>query len=316
MRHMKFNDSAVLREFGRIMEEKQGLQKQAQLASPEAQQLDKLFAQLPSHQVHGAAWQSAKALAEKLGDMNKSKAISNAEASFDAGEGDWQKFLASPDLARESNPAPADKTAQVAPPAPAPVAPAPARPDRAKVMEYVMNKLKHQKDPKMFAQELANAKKMAGPDAMLQQKLDGIGMAHQKAMEAASEMAKLMQPTMDDMAANPAIPEAPLPPKTQALSARHKVADQKAYDVTPHEDMIGEAHPKPAKVCGDELVENKNEQQDADLAVAQKSAEEAGKKIVTALYKLAKKLHGEGNMEAYKLVADTFLELTDTKNFQ
>jgi hypothetical protein len=93
----------------------------------------------------------------------------------------------------------------------------------------------------------------------------------------------------------------------QALSQREKVAEEKKYDVSPKEDIVHEAHPQTAKVSGD-VVENLNEQQAADLEVAQKSA----KDVLTALYKLAKKLQAEKNDVAYKLVKETFLDIAKT----
>lgn len=99
----------------------------------------------------------------------------------------------------------------------------------------------------------------------------------------------------------------PLTAKHQSLSQREKTADQKCYDVTPDSDMVGTAHPKSAVVSGD-VVENIAEQQEADLEVAQKSAKE----ILTALYKLAKQLQAQNNIEAYKLVKATFLDIAKT----
>jgi hypothetical protein len=114
----------------------------------------------------------------------------------------------------------------------------------------------------------------------------------------------------DNMAEQP-VPSSPVAsapgPVRAALSQRAKTAEQKCYEVTLKEDMIQKAHPVPAKTCGDELVENKNEQQEADLAVAEKSAQ-----IVKALYKLAKRLRVEKNDEAYKLVKDACLEIAKT----
>lgn len=105
----------------------------------------------------------------------------------------------------------------------------------------------------------------------------------------------------------PAFPtQAPaMPPTHAALSIRQKLADQKAYDVTGKEDIVHEAHPQSAKVEGD-TVENLNEQQDADLAIADKSA----KNVLIALYKLAKSLKAEKNDKAYALVKETFLDLS------
>jgi len=116
-----------------------------------------------------------------------------------------------------------------------------------------------------------------------------------------------MAPQPDQMAKHPTSgqPVAAVPPARAALSVREKTADGKEYGVTPKEDLVHEAHPKSALVSGD-VVENLNEQQDADLAVAEKSA----KDILLALYKLAKRLQAEKNDKAYALVKDTFLELS------
>ena len=121
---------------------------------------------------------------------------------------------------------------------------------------------------------------------------------------------KVFQPAAPAMAGQPkAAPSAAAPPGQArvgtVLSANEKTAEQKAYDVTGKEDMVAEAHPGKAMVEG-ELVENLNQQQDADLGVAQKSA----KQILTALYKLAKRLQAEKNDKAYALVKETFLELS------
>lgn len=101
----------------------------------------------------------------------------------------------------------------------------------------------------------------------------------------------------------------PQMPRRAALSQHEKTADQKVYDVTPKEDMVQEAHPQSAKVNGD-TVENLNEQQKADLEVARKSAQI--KKILASLYKLAKRLQAEKQEQAYQLVKETFLELSQT----
>lgn len=103
----------------------------------------------------------------------------------------------------------------------------------------------------------------------------------------------------------PGAPVAAVPPARAALSTRQKTADGKAYDVTGKEDIVNEAHPGKAMVEG-ELVENLNQQQDADKAVAEKSA----KNVLIALYKLAKRLKAEKNEKAYALVKETFLDLS------
>lgn len=113
------------------------------------------------------------------------------------------------------------------------------------------------------------------------------------------------QPAMAKQPAPAAPPVAAVPPARAALSIHEKTAEQKAYDVTGKEDMVQEAHPTSAKVEG-ETVENLNEQQKADKAVAEKSA----KNVLVALYKLAKRLKAEKNEKAYALVKETFLDLS------
>jgi len=104
----------------------------------------------------------------------------------------------------------------------------------------------------------------------------------------------------------PTAPMAEVPsPHTASVDVNEKTAEQKAYDVTGKEDMVQEAHPGSAKVEG-ETVENLNEQQEADKAVAEKSA----KNVLVALYKLAKRLKAEKNEKAYVLVKETFLDLS------
>ncbi len=98
------------------------------------------------------------------------------------------------------------------------------------------------------------------------------------------------------------------PAKGASVSETGKTAEQKAYDVTGKEDLVHEAHPNPAKTCGDELVENLNEQQDADKEVAEKSARD----VLVALYKLAKRLKSENNDEAFTLVKNTFLDISNS----
>jgi hypothetical protein len=125
-------------------------------------------------------------------------------------------------------------------------------------------------------------------------------MAWKKLLDGAAQ-----SPQMAKQPAPAPAPIAAVPPARAALSAREKTADQKAYDVTGKEDMVAEAHPGKAMVEG-ELVENLNQQQDADKAVAEKSA----KNILVALYKLAKRLKAENNERAYALVKETFLDLS------
>jgi hypothetical protein len=90
-----------------------------------------------------------------------------------------------------------------------------------------------------------------------------------------------------------------------AANVTTKTAEPKCYDVTGKEDLVHEAHPQTAYVETD-VVENGNEQQTADLEIAQKSAKE----VLVVLYKLAKKLQAEKNDEAYKLVKDAFFEIS------
>lgn len=105
----------------------------------------------------------------------------------------------------------------------------------------------------------------------------------------------------------------PVPPsieKEQSVEGQNtKTAEQKAYDVTPKENIIHDAHPKSAIVSGD-VIENVEEAQKIDLEVVNK--EPSGKTadmVLTELYKLAKQLKAEKNDEAYKLVKEAFLDI-------
>lgn len=161
-------------------------------------------------------------------------------------------------------------------------------------MEKWINRLKEQTDPylKQVHDALAERYKLwaQGKDAQ------EIG---------AVPLPGVTQPSQKAKVPAPGAPIAAVTPARAALSTREKVAEQKAYDVSGKEDMVQEAHPNKAMVEG-ELVENLNEQQDADKAVAEKSA----KSILVALYKLAKRLKAENNKKAYALVKDTFLDLS------
>ena len=125
-------------------------------------------------------------------------------------------------------------------------------------------------------------------------------MAWKKHLEGAQQ-----SPAMATQPAPAPAPSGAVPPARASLSVREKTAEGKSYDVTGKEDMVQEAHPGKAMVEG-ELVENLNEQHAADKAVAEKSA----KNILVALYKLAKRLKTENNEKAYKLVKETFLDLS------
>lgn len=99
---------------------------------------------------------------------------------------------------------------------------------------------------------------------------------------------------------------APMQKRQSATEQTAKVASGKEYDVGPKEDLVQKAHPHSAKVEGD-TVENLNEQQKADLAVANK---QAAAKVLTALYDLTKKLYAEKNVKAAELVKETFLSIS------
>ena len=218
MKHMSFEQSEILQEFGRIMQERDGLKKVAQAVNP-------------------------------LNDDEKKK---------------LQHFLGELQKSPSNGPG----------------------------MERWMHRLKGQAEPYLASVHQALAQRYS---------------LWSQGKDAAEISAVPLPASAPAVAATPA-PVAPVPPRTAAISQRAKTADQKSYDVTAKEDMIHAAHPKPAKVCGDELVENKNEQQAADLAVARKSAQL--KSVLVALYKLAKRLEAEKNEEAYSLVKETFLSLS------
>ena len=153
-------------------------------------------------------------------------------------------------------------------------------PAQGPMMEHWMQRLKGQADP------------------YLKQVHDALAQRYQLWADGkdAAEVGAIplpLAPQKDNMAAQPPMP----------TTASVKQADQKAYDVTGKEDIVHEAHPNKAMVSGD-LVENLNQQQDADLSVAQKSA------VLKALYKLAKKLQAEKNDAAYKMVKETFMDLS------
>lgn len=97
--------------------------------------------------------------------------------------------------------------------------------------------------------------------------------------------------------------------QTEKTAAVDKTAEEKKYEVQPDSDMVGTAHPGKAMVNGD-LVENLEQQQAADLAVARKSAKV--KEVLAELYKMAKKLQAEKNDVAYELVKKAFQEIAAT----
>lgn len=119
------------------------------------------------------------------------------------------------------------------------------------------------------------------------------------------EQAPAAQPPAMATQPAPGTPVAAAPPATASAKTTTKTAEEKKYDVSGKEDLVNEAHPGKAMVEG-EVVENLNQQQDADKAVAEKSA----KTILVALYKLAKRLKAENNEKAYALVKETFLDLS------
>lgn len=222
MKQIGFNDSAILQEFGRIMQEKDGIKKIAQDASATAKaELEKLyFGALQQTPNNEAYWNKAKQLAQQIGDQNALTAINSAHAAYQHGDKDYAKYFAT-----------------------------------------------------------------------------------QTERDAFDDMPIIPK---EKLHVTPAPSPHVVPKVSSRANAYNKTAEQKAYDVTPKEDMIAAAHPKSALVNGD-VVENKSEQQKADLAVAQKSAQL--KTVVAGLYRLAKRLEAEKNMKAYKLVKATFLEL-------
>ncbi len=219
MKYMAFNDSEILKEFGRLMNEKDGLTKVAQIVTP-------------------------------LTDEEKGK---------------LQHFLGELQKMPSNGPG----------------------------MEKWIVRLKGQVDPYLNA--VHNA--LSNRYALWSQGKD------------AQELSSILIPNPQEGVANAPVAPSPMPAKgASVIEVSEKTADAKAYDVTGKEDLVDTAHPKPALVCGDELVENANEQQDADKEVAEKSA----KTILTGLYKLAKRLKAEGNTEAYELVKDTFKQITSS----
>lgn len=230
MKYMKSNQSSVLQEFGRIMEEKDGLRKNAQALPPPAW--------APGTSMPGA---------EQMLSGPKPPA--------------WEKLFADLESAR-GNP---------------------------KALEAVQGHLQSMNYP---------ASEQGYYDQALQLLQRSMAPANLQADARAKQ-----HPSTDGAQ----VAKAPTMHKNQSLSARDKTAEQKTYDVTPKEDLVHEAHPVSAKVSGD-VVENLNEQQDADLAVAEKSA----KDVLKALYKLAKELQVEGNETAYKMVKETFLDISKT----
>lgn len=221
MKYMAFNDSEILREFGRLMEEKDGLTKIAQAAQPDLAKLQKDIAESPNNQY---ALQRALQVLHPLKDDAK-----------------WAPTFAALDQRR-------------------------------------------------VAQEAGKDAHEVNAIAVPLPALDGMASQPPAA------------PSSAPIAAQPAAPSK----DASVVEVYEKTADAKSYDVTGKEDIVDEAHPKPAKVCGDELVENLNEQQDADEAVATKSAKE----VLVALYKLAQRLKAEDNEEAFDLVKKTFLDIS------
>lgn len=148
-----------------------------------------------------------------------------------------------------------------------------------------------------------HAKEMFAGDAAKKALLDKAEYVYFNESEGdANAWKKVFQQQSPAMAKQPApgTPVAAIPPVRAA-----KTAEEKKYDVSGKEDLVNEAHPGKAMVEGD-VVENLNQQQDADKAVAEKSA----KNVLVALYKLAKRLKAEKNEKAYALVKETFLDLS------
>jgi hypothetical protein len=225
MKYLAFNDSEILREFGRIMGEQDGLKKTAQIAQPPLSEDEKV----------------------KL-----------------------QKFLA--DL--QSNPS------------------------NGPGMERWIARLKGQPDLYLGAVHKALS------DRYL------LWSEGKDAQELTSVL--IPTPANEGLAAQPVAPVAQntLSPKgAEVVEAHEKTAEGKSYQVVPEENEVLKAHPQSAYVEG-ELVENKDEQQKADVEVAEKDAKgKEAKAILTALYKLAKKLEADGEDEAYKLVVATFKDI-------
>lgn len=293
MKYMSYNDSDVLKEYSRIIQERDGLVKVAQTApTPEFADLDKLNYFLASLQLQPSNGPGMEKWINRL----KGQADPYLKAVYNALVARYTLWARGKDAKEVGSiplpPLPAKK-AQVSPVK----TPATDKPTFAQVMAYAMKNLRGQKDPAVFAQKLAEAKKLAGNDVEALKKLDMMDMAYQKARVAVQDYAKLFMPAVEKMT--------PSFQKTQSFNIDVKTAEQKAYDVSPKEDITNTAHPKPAFVEGD-LVENGNEQYAADKAIAEKSAKE----ILKELYKMAKQLKAENNIKAYKLVKETFLDLS------
>lgn len=158
------------------------------------------------------------------------------------------------------------------------------RPSNSKLMERWIARLQGQTEPQL--QAAFNALK-ARHDLWQQGK-------------DAREMAAVLLPNITAEPKNLAVK----PASTEEGNV--KTAEGKAYEVLPDTDIVNKAHPGKAMVNGD-VVENLEQQQEADLAVARKSAKI--KEVLGELYKMAKKLQAEGNDKAYQLVKETALEI-------
>lgn len=300
MSYMRSTDSAVLQEFGRIMQEKDELKKVAQTAAPlsddEKEKLRHTLAGLAAAPSNGPAME--RWISRLRGQIEPYlKQVHDALAERYRL---WSAGKSAAEIAAVPLPASPTKVAQVKGPA----SPADA------AFEAYTNKL--------IELQVRAQKPNPNHDPAL--------MISRRELEHLAQLGRAVNPDIAKQATGPLLEydagrdpkpvllgmktheEASMPHRTVAsatLSIHEKVAEQKSYDVTGKEDIVHEAHPQTAKVNG-EVVENLNEQQRADLAVAEKSA----KNILVALYKLAKRLRSEKNTKAYSLVKECFLELS------
>lgn len=299
MSYMRSTDSAVLQEFGRIMQEKDQLKKVAQttaapLSDDEKAKLQQAlagFAKMPSNGPGMERW------------INRLKGqtdpyLKQVHDALVQRHQLWQAGKGSDEVAKVPLPAaPPAKVAQVkAPPVNQAVE---AYTSKLRELQARATTPNPNHDPKLMIsrRELAHLAQLGrAVSPQVAQQANGPLLEYDAGRDPKPVLLGLK--THEEAAAVPHNNRA-------ALSIREKVAEQKAYDVTGKEDIVHEAHPQTAKVNGD-VVENLNEQQDADLAVAEKSA----KSILIALYKLAKRLKAEKNAKAYTLVKETFLELS------
>lgn len=164
------------------------------------------------------------------------------------------------------------------------------QPSNGPGMEKWINRLKGQSDP--YQKEV----------------LDALSARYQLWARGkdATEVSAIPLPGLNqqNVATQPLGPENVATPHRASLSGHGKTAQE--YGVGVKEDIVDKAHPKSAVVSGD-VVENLNEQQDADKEVAEKSAS-----VLVALYKLAKTLQADKNETAYKIVKAACLDIAKT----